>query len=512
MLIPAWLMTILVSISPITMAIGILRYRLFDIEFIINRGTVYFIVLAAMTGLFIGVFALLNLMIHNYTSNVEFYPQLIASIVVAFIFQPVKSRVQRFIDKRFFKINYNYRAAQQEFVQSINQCYNIDSVAHLCINTIMRYIPVELTSFLSYHPDLERYIMLAGSNFIYDVGNITKITNISRYYPGQTVFAQGRYMEVGITYIPDESGILNVIGGELFLTSVDSKREPICLIIVGKKKSGFKFTVEDIGMLTMINHQSSEAIHRINLQIKLGLKEEEARRLEELSNMKSYFVSSVSHELKTPLTSIRLFAEIMQIKKNLDEDKKAEYLGIIESECDRLNRLIGNVLDFSKIERGVKEYSFIRISLTDILRDVIKTFEYQFKAQRFKVNVDISDEPMIINGDQDAISECLINLISNAMKYSFDNKEISIKSYKTHEFNVITIEDKGCGISTSDMEHIFEPFFRSKDISQTGGAGIGLSLVQNNMLVHKGQIKVSSQPGHGSKFSLFFPLMIENEL
>jgi two-component system phosphate regulon sensor histidine kinase PhoR len=261
-----------------------------------------------------------------------------------------------------------------------------------------------------------------------------------------------------------------------------------------------------------MNYQSSEAIQRIHLQQKLGIKEEEARRLEELSSMKSYFVSSVSHELKTPLTSIRLFAEIMQMKKNIDEDKRNEYLDIIQSECDRLNRLISNVLDFSKIERGAKEYRFARVSLTDILNNVIKTFEYQFKAQGFKVNLDISGNSMVINGDEDAIAESFINLIGNALKYSFDIKEITIASYLLDEFYVVSIKDKGRGIASSDLQHIFEPFYRSNDISQTGGAGIGLSLVQNNMQAHNGQVKVSSDYGQGSTFSLFFPIQLEKKL
>lgn len=510
--IPESIMTMLVGISPITMAIGILKYRLFDIEFIINRGSVYFIVFAIMTGLFLAIFYLINPIYEMLFHDIGLFPQLIASIAVAIIFQPVKSKVQGFIDKRFFKIKYNFRTAQQEFVDAIKQCYTIDSVAQLCVTTIMKNIPVERTSFLTYNSGLERYVMLAGSNFIYDVENISKITNISRYYPGQYVFALSRYMEDGISYIPDENGLLEEIGCELFLTSVDNNREPIGLIILGKKKSGFRFTVEDIGMLTMMNYQSSEAIQRIHLQQKLGIKEEEARRLEELSSMKSYFVSSVSHELKTPLTSIRLFAEIMQMKKNIEDDKRNEYLDIIQSECDRLNRLIGNVLDFSKIERGAKEYRFARVSLTKILNNVIKTFEYQFKAQGFKVNLNISGNPMEINGDEDAIAECLINLITNAMKYSFDIKEISIKSFKKDGFNIITIDDKGCGISSDDLEHIFEPFFRSKDISQTGGAGIGLSLVHSNMLAHNGKVEVKSEYGKGSTFSLFFPRIMDEKL
>ena len=236
----------------------------------------------------------------------------------------------------------------------------------------------------------------------------------------------------------------------------------------------------------------------------------EAERLKELNKMKSFFVSTVSHDLKTPLTSIKMFSEILQTNKNISPDKTDEYLQIIEGESNRLTRLINNVLDYTKIEKGIKEYHFESANIITIVKDVLRSMEYQFKMEKFTVNTSFSEDEKIILGDKDAITEALINLLSNSIKYSSDNKTITVSTFSENNHYCITVEDKGIGIKETELKNIFIPYFRSKEEStqRHAGAGLGLAIIKHTMNAHKGKIEIKSRLGEGSSFTLLFPIKI----
>src|SRR5437867_1012210 len=150
------------------------------------------------------------------------------------------------------------------------------------------------------------------------------------------------------------------------------------------------------------------------------------RRQLALSRQKTDFVSNVSHELKTPLTSIRMFSELLAEGRVTDEKRQREYLGVITTETARLTRLINNVLDFARMERGEKKYRFENCDLVPIIRETVETYRPHLEASGFTVDCDLPDEPLPVKGDADALAQVLVNLISNAEKYSAEKKEITI--------------------------------------------------------------------------------------
>jgi two-component system phosphate regulon sensor histidine kinase PhoR len=208
-----------------------------------------------------------------------------------------------------------------------------------------------------------------------------------------------------------------------------------------------------------------------------------------------------------------MFAEILRSKKNTPTKKVREYLQIIEGESERLTRLINNVLDFSKLERGVKEYHFSEFELNELVSSVLKSLSYQFKMEKFRVQVHLSKNENIVCGDVDVVTEALTNLLSNAMKYSVDRKHIEVSTFRKKGFMGISVGDKGIGIAADELRDIFEPFYRAKDekARQLGGAGLGLSIVRQIMNAHHGKVEVSSLPGRGSKFTLLFPAEAHHE-
>jgi signal transduction histidine kinase len=227
-----------------------------------------------------------------------------------------------------------------------------------------------------------------------------------------------------------------------------------------------------------------------------------------LARLKSDFVSNVSHELRTPLALIRLYAETLELGRITTPDKKQQYYRIIRKESERLTALINNILDFSRIEAGHKEYEFRETNIAELVRNTLDSYRYQIEQQgfEFEENIDPTVPPMQV--DREAIARALVNLINNALKYSSDEKFLGVKLYRDNGVVKLEVTDHGIGIGRQDQSKIFEKFYRAGDplVHNTKGSGLGLSLVRHISQAHGGDIAVESTPGRGSKFILSLPV------
>lgn len=258
-------------------------------------------------------------------------------------------------------------------------------------------------------------------------------------------------------------------------------------------------------------HRSLVLIFFIDLIILIGvwIIYSNVRTEMRLTQMKSDFVSNVSHELRTPLSLIRMFAETLELNRVQTENKKREYYQIIGQESERLTHLINNILDFSKIEAGKKRYIMERIDLNAIISDVLRLYSFHLQNKGFHLQNEIdTTEKLKINADKEAITEAIINLLDNAIKYSDSDKRIRIKSGTFGSQVFFEIEDHGLGISVDDQTKIFDKFYRVSTglIHDIKGTGLGLSLVKYIIEMHNGQVTVESHLGKGSTFRLFFPV------
>ena len=234
----------------------------------------------------------------------------------------------------------------------------------------------------------------------------------------------------------------------------------------------------------------------------------DVRREVLMARMRSQFVSSVSHELKTPLTAIRMFAETLRLGRAKDQAAQAEYLDTIVNESERLTRLLNNVLDFSKIEQGKRTYHPSPASLPEIVLAAARAMEYPLKQQGFALDVGIDEGLPRVRVDCDAIEQAVLNLLSNAMKYSGESRTIGLAVRREGNSAVIQVIDKGVGIEPKDQAHIFEEFYRvpTHENQSLPGTGLGLSLVAHIAKAHGGSVRVESAPGQGSTFSVILPL------
>lgn len=227
-----------------------------------------------------------------------------------------------------------------------------------------------------------------------------------------------------------------------------------------------------------------------------------------LAQLKSDFVSNISHELRTPLALIRMFTETLEMGRVRTEEKKHEYYKIIGQETERLTHLVNNILNFSRIEAGRKEYHFYDTDLNEITRKVLENYQFHLANEGFEIKTDFQADLPSIKADQESVSESIINLLDNAVKYSDVHKFIRLKTGMENGAVFMEIEDHGIGISPENQEKIFEKFYRASDalVHNTKGSGLGLSLVKHIMDAHGGKIFVKSKVGEGSLFRLEFPL------
>lgn len=235
------------------------------------------------------------------------------------------------------------------------------------------------------------------------------------------------------------------------------------------------------------------------------------RREMHLSRLKSDFVANVSHELKTPLALIRLFAETLELGRVPSEEKARQYYRVINKESQRLTQLINNILDFSRIEAGRREYHMSPTDVRQIVKDVLEAYRFPIEQQGFVLEVNLGEDVPPVEADKEALGQAVLNLMNNAIKYSRDEKYIRVdvaRNGRSGRPITIAVTDRGIGIARSEQRKIFEKFYRAEDslVHETKGSGLGLPLVQHIMEAHGGSVEVESVPGRGSTFTLVIPV------
>ena len=202
-----------------------------------------------------------------------------------------------------------------------------------------------------------------------------------------------------------------------------------------------------------------------------------------------------------------MYAETLEMDRVKSDEKRYEYYRIINQESERLTRLINNILNFSRIESGRKEYKFASVDINQITKNVLDMYRHHIEQEGFILNIELNTQIPFIHADAEAVSEALINLIDNAVKYSNDGKKIAIRTGLSDNLVFLEVQDNGIGIDQKHQEVIFDKFFRisSALVHDTKGSGLGLSLVKHIMTSHNGDIQVQSEIGKGSRFKLLFP-------
>jgi signal transduction histidine kinase len=462
--VPEELILISSILAPITITIAIARHRIFDIDAVLSRTATYALAASALVLLYVVVAAATAAIIGTRL------PLPLAAgiaVLVAILFEPMKVRLQRWIDYRFFRVRYDFREAQirlQDGLQSADDRETILDMVQATIDHLLHPTSVEISA--------------------------SSITALS---------ANPQFIEAGLT-------IPRLEGSSIVVTAPLLAGEEGYSLNLGPKRSGARYSQEDLDLISSAALQASLRLERITMRERLEREQGEAESARELNRMRSLILSSITHDLKSPLTSIHMFAELLESSVSAVRDR--EYLNIIEGESERLTALIDNVLDYSRIERGLMAYDIEPLSLSDVVRSALKPMSYLLTLQSVNLDVAYGSADPIIAGDRGALQRAVTNLVTNAIKYSGMQKDIRVAVGVDHDTVSLQVSDRGIGIPERELTNIFQPYYRTiANAKHAPGAGLGLATVHHVVQAHSGTIAVESVVGTGTTFTLTFPLL-----
>jgi signal transduction histidine kinase len=448
--------TIFFIAIPVAFSVAIVKYRLMNIGLVINRSLVYSLLTVFTVGLYLVFIELAQRLFARSVAGRELGVTIVGVFLAALAFQPAQRRIQTFVDKAFFRQSYDYRQTIMAFNEHAQKTIDRGDLLDFFRREIMRVLPVE--SF--------RIGPSAGDA------------------PPEPAGAAGLALPLSVG--PGD--------GPSFL-------------VLGRKRSGSRYTREDVELLRSMSGELQVNLDRLRLQEEVIYERASREKLDELNRLKTEFISTVSHELRTPLSSIQSLAELLQSGKIKDRSKTESYLGLMAAESTRLSRFLHNILDFGKIEQGVKTYHPRPAVLQDVIEEAAAVFLPLVEGRGIIIEVACPATPVRLDIDADAVKQALINLIDNAIKYSGAEKYVAVELADGGATWDIRVKDRGIGISPDDMKRIFDKFFRSVQAGRMcpEGAGLGLKIIRHIMDAHKGDVLVRSTEGEGSVFTLAFP-------
>jgi signal transduction histidine kinase len=486
---------------PLGFAISIIKYKLMNIELVINRSIVYFILTVFTISIYLFSVTLLQNIFSKFFSVQETVVSVIGALMAAVIFYPARKKIQEFVDKAFYRVSYDYRKSILSFNERARKMANSDHLVDFFLFKVKETLPLDYAGIFIY------LLAQTGQKFLIERDgekNLSSLAYLSstsdKIYARKKAVRSEENMDFSQEKALEEKKI------DLLIPLTFQTGGLAGFLSIGKKKSGERFTHDDLEILLALARELIVNLERIVLQEEVIYERVEKDKLSELIRMKTEFISSVSHELRTPMSSIRGLAEILQAGKIKDKKKENELMRLMADESGRLSRFLHNILDFGKIEKQIKTYHFEKTEIQPVIKDTVNLFQHRLETAGFSLRTDLPDEPLFLEIDQDAIRQALTNLVDNAIKYSSNDREILVSLLEKGNKIEIQVKDKGIGIPDGEKGKIFEGFYRHHEASQHNpkGVGLGLKMVKYIMDAHKGEIKVESQPNKGSTFILVF--------
>jgi len=489
-------------IIPLGFALSIFKFKLIDVELVINRSLVYSLLTIFTVSVYLFTVQFFQGLFSRLFVSRESAVSLGGALLAAAAFHPARRKIQNFVDKAFFRQSSDYRKAIRSFNERAQDIINPEELVDLFLDKVKSTIPVTRQAlFICSTKPGERMALSTrdseGKDDLREFFDFSRDKTWARRGATQTE----ENIDFSATQLLADKRIDLVLPFPFSSTSLAG------FLALGRKKSGERFSRDDIDLLLTLAGELTLNLEKIKLCEEIFYERASKEKLDELNRLKTEFISTFSHELRTPMSSIQGLTEILLRGKIKDKTKQKELLAVIASESGRLSRLIHNILDFGKIEQQVKTFSFQKTDVIPLIEEVMRIFYHELETQGFVFRLNLPEEPVFLSLDRDSVKQVLINLIDNAINYSSVNKEVEVAILDRQKEVEIRVQDKGIGVCLEDQEKIFDKFYRASEGAKINlkGVGLGLKIVKHVMTAHQGEIRVESQVGRGSTFRLIFP-------
>ena len=555
---------------PICYVVAIIRYRLMNIEFIINRSVVYTLVSGFALGIYLLSIQGLTMFFHTPARSRTVTA--ISVLIAAVLFAPAKTRIQKLIDRAFDREAYNYRQTLLALSQTLHSILDLEILVDTLLQQVTKAIHISrgvvmyrmLGYFESeyYQGDKPDTLSGEGAQFVPEATiGVEPLPNGLPLTLSTTLLEQLQEADKPLDFSdePLDPHLIHIAPSESteafsnflqsavwipFVTRTKENETLVGLLILGQKSSEEAYTQADLALLGTLAHQGATAIENAMLYAQLSARtkameiarqqlmttyldtyggtisrvtsgdlvsdfnniatalKETYDQLRQLDALKSQFLDNVSHELRTPLTHIKGFVDNLLdgVGGELSE-KQVNYLFRVKDNCDRLIRLINDLLDLSQIESGKVSLQLEPTELYPILDETIAGIQPIADRKRIQINLDCPPDVTAFI-DVDKLGQIITNLLDNAIKYTENDKHVKVSvTLLSDQMVQICVEDTGIGISHTELDLIFDRFHRVAD-SERGGIGLGLPIVKNLVELHGGRVWAESQLGAGSRFYL----------
>lgn len=488
---------------------AIYRYRLMGINMPLKRGMVY----SLSAGLLMGLFVVLVLTITNalsvYTSVDSFKISLFSAVIIAFLFNPLRQRIQELIDRIFYKKTYNYYSTLQKVSSGLSSKFDLLEICDFIGKEVCNVLGLRDISVLSYVP-AKGYRVISQTSMKSNLKNghtrnSTSAINSLKLEPSLDIVRY--YLNTREILIKDElsgpegntgNGLVkslnrsfDLFNGEVMVpVLVDNK--PSLLLIISEKMSYDIFTSEDISLLGTISEQMAIAVKHSELyRDKIN-----SERLASIGMMSATF----AHEIRNPLTSLKTFAQLMPEKYN-DMEFRNTFAKIVEGEIEKIDGLINDLLDFSMHKKASHMNNFNLVSLVDETINYVNG-KAPYNNGSIAVQKKYNDCEILMTGDASKLNQAFVNIITNGYQAMNGEGQLTIDINPDGSNVEIVITDTGEGIESESISKIFDPFVTTKEM----GVGLGLAISKRIIEDHKGALNVESSVSEGTSFTITLPV------
>ncbi len=504
---------------PIGFAFAILRYRLLDVDLVVNRSIVYGMLTAVLTALYLLLIAVLPHAL-GVTADSRSYALVVflSAIILGLLANPIRARIQTLIDQTFFRRQVDYQRSLILWSEALSTSIRYADIAQLMLQEVQQQLMLqhawllvldEDERFLSPLPD-QRYGEADQPSAHLSI-SANSIVARTLMQPGRILLLRSRDGELSSG--GSESPLAWKEAGVHVALPLVSGGNLVGVYLLGPKRSGDVYQREELDLLRTLANQAAVAIANARLYEQVhALSQDLEGKVRERTEELRHFVSVVYHELSNPITVTRGYTELLlDSQSDSLNDRQREYLRATLRNLRRLTRLVADLSDISKIDDGRLALEPQPLDLGKAIEETIRSHSWLIEEKGLQIQVEAFPGMPRVLGDPERVEQILTNLVSNACRYTPVGGQITIIANCRDRVVETIICDTGIGIQKHDLEHIFERFFRSDDplVREQPGTGLGLSIAKSLVELHGGEIWVKSQVGKGSEFGFTLPVVEE---